>query len=333
MAMASRAGIATLLLTFFLTNPPARAQAPQPGPLAGVQGTVLGADGRPVSGIHIELDDPSTALPVTSTYTQPDGTFELYNIPKGNYEVIAESADMQVSGAVALDTERPSLELRLPKDAPAPIAMDATTSVAHLLVPAKAQRLYNRASAHFTAGKYDEAAKEVDLALQLHPEYADALTLRGLLELRQPDISVGQQTLEQAVKLDPSQSAAYVALAAVYNHQGRFDDAMRVSEKGLSLAPRTWQAYMEMAKASIAKSMYQSGLKFIRQAERLGGSAYGEVHLVKAYALIPLKLYKDARYELQASITRERHGRVADQAKNVLASLQDMESVQTASNR
>ncbi len=88
-----------------------------------------------------------------------------------------------------------------------------------------------------------------------------------------------------------------------------------------------------MAKASIAKSMYQSGLKFIRQAERLGGGAFAEVHLVKAYALIPLKLYKDARYELQASLKREHDGSVAAQAKNVLAQMEDLENVQSASNR
>ena len=73
--------------------------------------------------------------------------------------------------------------------------------------------------------------------------------------------------------------------------------------------------------------------KFIRQAERLGGNAYGEVHLVKAYALIPLKLYKEARYELQASLTREHGGSVADQAKTMLAQVNSLESVPTVAQR
>ncbi len=109
--------------------------------------------------------------------------------------------------------------------------MDATTSVARLLVPSRAERIYNRACAHFAAGKYEQAEKEIQSALQIHPEYGDALTLRGMLELRKPDLESGRESLEQAIKIDPSQSTAYIALAAVYNHQGRFDDAMRVSEK------------------------------------------------------------------------------------------------------
>jgi hypothetical protein len=35
---------------------------------------------------------PRVKAPI-STYTQQDGPFELYNIPKGYYEVVAESAD------------------------------------------------------------------------------------------------------------------------------------------------------------------------------------------------------------------------------------------------
>ena len=338
MAMVSRACLVTLLLTLLSFTPVCRAQtaeATSPGNagIVALAGTVLNADGRPMSGIHIELDDAQTAIPVTSTYTQSDGTFELYNIPKGDYEVIAESADSQVSNPVAVDTGRPSLQLQLPGNIPGGEPLVATTSVARMLVPPRAQKMYRRALLDFNAGKFDEAEQYLTVALQIDAEYGDALTLRGLIEMHQPDLSAGQEALEKAIKVDPSQSAAYIGLAAIYNHEGRFDDAMRVSERGLSLNPRTWQAYLEMAKASIAKSMYRSGLKFIRQAERLGGATFAEVHLVKAYALVPLKLYKDARYELQASLARDHHGTVADQAQSMLAMVNELDNPKVAANR
>jgi tetratricopeptide (TPR) repeat protein len=335
--MASRACIVTLL-TLFLTNFPSHAQTGENNSamnanIAGLAGTVLNAEGRPVPGIHVELDDARTAVPVTSTYTQPDGTFELYNVPQGNYEVVAESAESEASSSIAVNAERPSLQLRLPNSTSAPDPLDATTSVARILVPPRAQKLYRRAVDYFNAGKYDEAEKKLGEALQIDAEYGDALTLRGLIDMRKPDISLGEQSLLQAIKVDGSQSTAYIALAAIYNHEGRFDDAERASQRGLALAPRTWQAYMEMAKASIAKSMYQSGLKFIRQAERLGGSTFAEVHLIKAYALVPMKLYKEARYELQASMARDRSGAIAGQAKTMLAKVDELDGVKTAANR
>ena len=63
---------------------------PSPAAFPAVHGTVLIPTDAPASGIHVELDDAATAVPVTSTYTERDGTFELYNIPQGNYEVVAE---------------------------------------------------------------------------------------------------------------------------------------------------------------------------------------------------------------------------------------------------
>lgn len=329
--MVSATRVASLLLPFLLLNFLAQAQTSQQNAQisstrAAIAGKVLGADGQPLSGIHVEIDDARTALPVSSTYTQQDGSFELYNIPQGNYEVIAASADSQVSNPVLVTERQTALQLQLPKSVSGPNLLDATTSVARMLVPSQAQRLYNRAVDDFTRGKYDQAAKNADAALQIDDEFAEALTLRGIIEMHKGNLAGGQDFLESAVKADPSESAAYVALAAIYNHNGRFEDAMHASQKGLSLAPRTWQAYLEMAKASIAKSMYQSGLKFLRQAERLGGGTHAEVHLLKAYALVPLKLYKEAKYELQASMARDRHGDVGNKAQQLLAKVDSLQS-------
>ena len=49
-----------------------------------------------------------------------------------------------------------------------------------------------------------------------------------------------------------------------------------------------------MAKASIAKGMYDQGLQFAREAQRLSGNSFAAVHLIKAYALMPMRLYKAA---------------------------------------
>jgi tetratricopeptide (TPR) repeat protein len=301
------------------------ANQPLTAEVTALVGKVLNAEGRPASGIHVEIDDARTEIPVYSTYTQPDGSFELYNIPQGNYEVVADADSSIVSNSVSVDAQRPSLELRLPPKGSPSTSPEPTVSVAQMLVPSSAQKLYDKAYAAFQSGKYDQAEKQLDATLQIDPQFAHALTLRGIIQLNGANRPAGRESLERAVQLDPGETGAYIALAAIYNHEGRFDDALRASEKGLSLSPKAWQAYLEMAKASIAKSMYERGLKLARQAQRLGGNAYAEVHLVKAYALVPLKLYKDAKYELQAAMAHERQGQVAQQAQNMLAQVCDLE--------
>jgi len=325
--MASRALVVPLLLP--LVALAVRAQIPQTAPfsetvtssLTDITGRVLTADGQPAAGIRVELNGARTALPVTSTSTQPDGTFELYNIPQGNYEVVAESADSQVSDEVTLGTSHSVLALRSPRPSTVSYGEGATISVAQMLVPEKARKYYRKAVDCYRHGCEDGAQSYVDQALLISPEYADALTLRGMIEMQRHDLEAAQRYLEDAIRIDSSLAAAYVALGAVYNHQGRYDDALRASERSTSLSPRSWQGYFEMAKASVGKGMYQRALLLARQAERLGGSGFVGLHLVKACALYPLKLYKDAREEVQTVLSREPKSPSAQQAETLLAQI------------
>ena len=288
---------------------------------ASLSGKVLNADGRPAGGVRVELNDPNTAVPVSSAYTQPDGSFELYNIPQGSYEVVAESGDTEVSDAVAVDSSRPPLELRFPRASAAQYGDGATVSVAQMLVPDQARKYYRRGLDAYRHGHDDEAQSNIEQALLIAPEYADALTLRGMIEMQRHDLQAAQGYLEHAIRIDSSSAAAYVALGAVYNHEGRYDDALQASERSTSLSPRTWQGYFEMAKAAVGKGMYQKALLLARQAERFGGGGFSSLHLVKACALYPLKLYKDAREEVQTVLLHEPKSPSAQQAQSLLAEI------------
>ncbi len=288
------------------------------GDLAGV---VLNADGKPVAGVRVELDESSTAIPITSTYTDQDGSFQLHNVTLGTYEVVANSGDLQASQGVSVGPLQPALELRLPAAQEPQYGLDATVSVAHYLVPEKAWKLYRKALNAFQHGRDDEALALLENALIIEPEFADALTLRGYIKMQNDELEEAEQYLEHAVRIDPSSPGAYVALGAVYNHEGRFDDALQVSERGTSLSPRSWQGYFEMARAAVGKGMYQKALLLARQAEGLGGNSFASLHLVKACALYPMKLYKDARYELQTALSHGPKGANAKQAQALLAQI------------
>ena len=333
--MVSRAFVATfyfaICLTSFISaqdNQALSAADSTTSAIAALAGKVLGPDGHPLPGIHVELDEASTAVPVSSTYTQPDGSFELPNVPQGNYEVVADSGDSEVTHDVAVQVNRPALELRFPRNA-STYYTDPTISVARILVPEKARKFYRKAVDAFAQGKNDEAEKLLDQALQIEPHFAEALALRGIIRMQQQDLQEAEQDLEKSIHVDPGYSPAYVQLAAVYNHEGRYDDALRASERGLTLSPRSWQAYFEMAKASVEKGMYPKALQLARQAQRLGGNSFASLHLVKACALYPLKLYKDARYELQAVLSREPKGQSAEQAQTLLAGINALDHSQT----
>jgi tetratricopeptide (TPR) repeat protein len=205
-----------------------------------------------------------------------------------------------------------------------------TVSVAGMLVPRKARSFYQKAREACAKGKFDDAQQLLDRALQIDPHFAEALTLRGWLQLRADHVDPGRQDFEQAIQCDPNYGPAYVALAAAYNAQAQYDDALRTLERGTAISPTAWQGYLEMARASIGKGMYDQGLQFAEKADQLNGKHVAVIHLLKAYAMIPLKLYGKARQELQAFLQREPTGRNAEQARHLLAQLNATAAVETA---
>ena len=337
--MFSRAPIATLFLAVTLVGAISAQVTAAANPdgtnstITALEGKVLGSDGHPLQGVHVEVDEISTGMPVTSTYTRPDGSFQMPEVPNGHYEVVAESPDFQVSDVVVVQTDRPALQLRLRPGSNMFDDSNATISVARILVPAKAQKYYGKAREAFSEGKNDAAEKLLDQALVIEPQFPEALALRGLIHMQANDLQEAQQYLEKAVHVDPFYSPAYLALGAVYNHEGRYDDAMQASERGLTLSPRSWQAYFEMAKASVAKGLYAQALKMARQAQWLGGNSFVALHLVKASALMPLKLYKDARYELQAVLSHSPKGTNVKEAQTLLAEIDAADQTATAAAR
>ena len=195
-----------------------------------------------------------------------------------------------------------------------------------MMVPEKAGKLYWKARQNFVSNHNDEAKKQVEKALQICPKFAEALTLRGLVAWRLRQGDRGQHDFEEAIQIDPHYGVPYLALGSLYNSESHFDDALRTLGQATAISPNVWQGYFEMAKASIGKGMYAKGLELAQKAESLGGSSFAAIHLLKAYALIPQKLYTDARQELQAFLAHDPNGSDAQRAQQLLAKLSAAEA-------
>jgi tetratricopeptide (TPR) repeat protein len=231
--------------------------------------------------------------------------------------------DREVGSSSALN----QVELRLKRPRGAQGGADGAISVAQLKVPQKAQDRYNKAREALAKGKYDEAEKQVADSLAICPKNARALTLRGVLAVRKQQTAAAMQDFQSALEVDPNYEPAYTAMGDVYNSQGRFDDAARTTERAVALAPNAWQGYFEMARAYIGKGMYKKGLEVATRAQSLGGADVTPgIHLLKAYAMVPLKLYKDASQELQAFLAHATQGQNTEPVKSLLAQVQAAEA-------
>ena len=298
------------------------AQIPSVFETGSITVSVRTADNRPATDARIELTEARSGMIVASTYTNGSGMAEFMQVRSGQYELIVTAGldtmrhRLQVSGGPEMVDVRISAPV-------APKGGDGNSiSVAQYQVPSKARKALTKAKQAITRRQPEEAEKQIARALELHPPFAEALTLRGVLKLDAKSLEEARADFEKAVEADPGYAMAHIALGSAYNHLARFDDALRALDRGVALSPVAWQGYFEMGKAFIGKGDYQAALRQLTKAETFSvGNPFAGIHLLKAHALLALKDYSLAMAELQAYLDRDPSG------SNALEARQTMEKV------
>ncbi len=285
-----------------------------------VSGVVRTADNRVQRNVRVELHSLASDTVIASAYTLPNGTFELDNVPRGIYEVVASSGINEARERVQVYDPNVSVTLTLPSQTAdtGPLADNATVSVSQLKIPHEAKKHFVKADEAFRDQKLAKARQEVEKALHAFPAYAQALTLRGILNLQDKNFDAARADLESAIKDDASYGMSYIVLGAAYNVTRRFDDSVRVLERGTALMPASWQGHFELAKALLAKGNFTGALRHIDKAAELGPPNYAAIHLVRAHALLGLKNYDRAVTELEQFLGSEPKGADSAAARQTL---------------
>lgn len=297
--------------------------------IGSISGSLVTLDGRPIREATVELHDANTGAVFATTYTKINGAFEFENLPLGQFDVVANRGVDQAHERVRVDHGPTQVTLRISAPQSEPGAGN-TISVASLRVPDKAKDEFRKASEAFQKSRYDEAEKHTDKALGILPNYAQALTMSGLLKLNKGDTKGGEATLQTAIHSDPNYALAYFAMGAAYNGEGQFAQAQQTIEQGLKVEPTSWQGYFELSKAVMGQHDFRNALKYVVKAESLGG-VYAPMHLVKAHALLGLQDYDEAASELEQYLSADSKGPNADEARRALSRAKAFSA--TASNK
>jgi tetratricopeptide (TPR) repeat protein len=293
------------------------------GSVSDLSGNVTDKLGHPISGAKIEIQDSSSGRVVATGQSFVNGSYEFPMLRHGRYTLVATSGlsesrtdiwfnndteiNLQISPTVGTTTETTGGQ--------------STVSVAQMKVPGKAQKLFHKAMEAFRGSKVDDAFKYVQQALGFYPNYAQALTLRGVMHLERGDTRSAQPDLEKAVQLDYTDGMGYFALGSLYNVEGNFDRALQVVEHGISLSPQSWQGYLEMAKSHLGKRDFDRALADLVKAEKFAPEQTSIIHLFRAKALVGKSNLQAAATELQAYLDKEPAGPSADKARGALEKL------------
>lgn len=145
------------------------------------------------------------------------------------------------------------------------------------LISCKAQPQYyqEKATSHkevaklyFDEGRYTEALKELELAKQTDKCDAETFNLLGLVYMTKRDFEKAEESLQEAIKLDPSFSEAYTNFGSLRMLQGRYQEAISYFEKAIAnpLYVNTHLALTNMGWAYYQLGDKEKALEYLHKA-------------------------------------------------------------------
>ena len=192
-----------------------------------VQGTVTDAQGQPVDGATISIEQDGTNRHFEGK-TNKKGEFMQIGLSSGKYKVTATKDKLTASKDVQISQGRPaSAKLVLGAAAASPADNAAATAL---------RKVLDEAVAASNAGKYDEAIAGFRKAIETNGACFACYYNIGYNSVQKKDYDTAEVSYKKAVELKPDYADAYAGLASVYNAQRKFDLAAAASAKATELS-------------------------------------------------------------------------------------------------
>ncbi|MEN9443577.1 MAG: hypothetical protein RIS47_467 [Bacteroidota bacterium] len=126
--------------------------------------------------------------------------------------------------------------------------------------PDYATALYNRGSANFDLGNFDEALKDINAAITADPLFGEPYLMRGMLRDRNNQLQEAIADFDKALSLDPNNEKIYVNRGVSKGKAGALDAAIADFDKALDIKPKSKTAYSNRGLAYFHAKKYEYSL-------------------------------------------------------------------------
>ena len=114
-----------------------------------------------------------------------------------------------------------------------------------LQAPKKPRRAFDKAVKELTKKKtdYSKAARNLERAVQLYPQFAEAWNLLGEVRLALRDWSGAREAFRRSVAEEPNYITPYLTLAKIQVRRQEWEDVAQLTSRVIELSPDMTQAY------------------------------------------------------------------------------------------
>jgi tetratricopeptide (TPR) repeat protein len=196
-------------------------------------------------------------------------------------------------------------------------------SVTSMLAPKSAKKALENAREDEKKGKWEQAQKSLEKAVQIYPKYAVAWTELGMVQIKQNDPATAKKSFEQSIAADPKYVNAYDGLAQLAYRASRWAEVVETTDKLIGLNPVNFPfAYFMNGAANYYQGNFEAAEKSTRQGIRVD-----DAHQVpKLQYLLGMILarkgeYQEASEHIQQYLSMTKNPAEIQEAKKLLADI------------
>ena len=161
-------------------------------------------------------------------------------------------------------------------------------------VPRAARREYDQALDQLDKDDLPRAQKHLERAVQLFPDYVEALNELAVLQMKAGELAPAEQNLRHALGIDTAAVLPLLNLGLCLMRQEKYAPAVEPLEKATQLAPTNARAYMLLGSAQMAAGSADPAELSLQRAYELGGKNMARANLELARLYARKSLYERA---------------------------------------
>jgi len=237
------------------------------------------------------------------------GNYEFRGLSAGRYRVSAKNPAVpeQYSDPAESDTTRAynnrlqiNVYLRLPMHGEKG-KKPGTVSVADAAqsIPRQARKNYEQGLKFQKENQPDKAMVEFNHAIELYPDYFQALTERAQLYMSRNQLAEAEADFTRSLKINEKYAPSLRGAGYCQIQQRKFEDAIANLEKAISLEPNVALSHMLLGYASLSLDKYDDAAKALQQAIKLSPDGAARAHVYLAETYTHQSNYKEAADEIK----------------------------------
>jgi tetratricopeptide (TPR) repeat protein len=156
--------------------------------------------------------------------------------------------------------------------------------------------LLSRGRAHYLAGEYGDAERDLAELAGADVDYADVFDMLGVIQHQDGRLLEAQAMFEKALRINPSYTQAALNLAVTYNDLGRYQEAKEIYDRVMASSRSEGRPLDPFAKGKLANMHADLG----RAYHELGLFAEAVGEYQRAMALCPT--FHDIRTQLGVTL-------------------------------